>query len=69
MGYGNNIGWDCRIRAQILEKSQNLYHTGDAFDTTDRRLQKARNVCELQWEEKSPAGNAPMAHQGAPYVI
>jgi predicted Zn-dependent protease len=61
LGYWNKLGWDCRIWVRILESFQKQNYSGDVFHPTDRRLQQAQNVCELQRDEKPPAQNAPGA--------
>lgn len=56
--YWKKLGWDCRIWVEILENFQNQGYSGDIFHPTDRRLQQAKNVCELRRQEKPPVPNA-----------
>jgi len=59
LGYWNQLGWDCQIWVRILEDFQKQGYRGDIFHPTDRRLQQAQNVCELQRQDKPPARNSP----------
>jgi predicted Zn-dependent protease len=59
LGYWNKLGWDCRIWVGILANLQKQNYVGDIFHPTDRRLQLAESVCDLQGHEKPHARNAP----------
>jgi predicted Zn-dependent protease len=59
LGYWNKLGWDCNIWVRILENLRNQNYTGGLFHPTDRRLQQAESVCEVQADEKPHAPNAP----------
>jgi predicted Zn-dependent protease len=65
LGYWNKLGWDCHIWVRILEKFQKQNYTGDIFHPTDRRLQQAQGVCQLQRDEHPPARNVPLAERGS----
>jgi predicted Zn-dependent protease len=54
LGYWNKLGWDCQIWVRILENFQKQSYSGDIFHPTERRLQQAQNVCELQPDENRP---------------
>ena len=51
--YWKRLGWDCQIWVRILENFQNQQYQGDIYHPTDRRLQQARDVCDLT-ETKNP---------------
>jgi predicted Zn-dependent protease len=69
LSYWNKVGWDCRIWVGILEDLERRNYTGDIFHPTDRRLQQARRVCEIERAENPPARNVPLTEsQGSPYV-
>lgn len=48
LGYWNKLGWDCQIWVHIFESFQEQNYIGDSFHPTDKRLQQAQNICELQ---------------------
>ena len=54
LSYWKKLGWDCRIWLRIFEDFEDQGYRGDRFHPTGRRLQEARNVCELQTAEKTP---------------
>ena len=49
LGYWNKLGWDCQIWVRILETFQEQNYIGDSFHPTDKRLQQAQNVCQLDF--------------------
>jgi predicted Zn-dependent protease len=51
--YWKRLGWDCQIWVRILENFQRQQYQGDIYHPTDRRLQQARDVCDLA-ETKNP---------------
>ena len=57
LGYWNKLGWDCRIWVDILENFQKRNYSGDSFHPTDKRLQQARHVCEVQRNVRSSERN------------
>ena len=61
LGYWNKLGWDCRIWVRILENFQKQNYVGDRFHPTDKRLQQARNVCELRHDQKPLVRNVSSA--------
>lgn len=48
LGYWNKLGWDCQIWVRILKNFQEQNYVGDNFHPTDKRLQRAQNLCEAE---------------------
>lgn len=61
LGYWNKLDWDCQIWVHILQDFQRQNYTGDIFHPTDKRLQQALRVCQLEPEERQRASNAKLS--------
>lgn len=48
LDYWRKLGWDCRIWVRILQGFERQNYAGDIFHPTDKRLQRAQQVCELE---------------------
>lgn len=48
LAYWKKLGWDCRIWVRVLQGFQRQNYAGDAYHPTDKRLQQAQQLCELE---------------------
>jgi predicted Zn-dependent protease len=47
LGYWKELGWNCHIWVRILQAFEQQDYAGDVFHPTDKRLQQARQACDL----------------------
>jgi predicted Zn-dependent protease len=47
LGYWKELGWNCQIWVRILQAFERQDYAGDVFHPTDKRLQQARQMCDL----------------------